>query len=131
LRPGAWVGLYDHYFIGKMVDVREFGRWTKDALERFPLPPRNPQVGDPRSETPAGFDALGSEFFGDDIPMTADAFADYQLSISNFVAAAERGEDRNDLRDWIITTITPLYEGHAERTVQFLGSITCLRRDSS
>ena len=48
LAPAGWVGLYDHYFTGEMVGVPEFGAWLHEALVRYPLPPRNPQVGDPR-----------------------------------------------------------------------------------
>jgi ubiquinone/menaquinone biosynthesis C-methylase UbiE len=131
LRPGGWVGLYDHYYVGEMVDVPEFKRWTGEVLTRFPLPPRNPQVGDPRSETPAGFTKLGDEFFADDIAMTPDALADYQLTISNFVAAAERGTPRAEMRAWVLESTAPFFEGANARTVRFLGSINCWRRDSS
>ena len=50
LRHDGWVGLYDHYFLGEMVDVPAFADWTRDALERFPLPDRNAMVGDPSPE---------------------------------------------------------------------------------
>jgi SAM-dependent methyltransferase len=131
LAPNGWVGLYDHYFFGKMIDVPEFKQWTREALTRFPLPPRAPQVGDPRSETPPGFEHIGDEFFDDDIAMTPDEFADYQLTISNFVSAAAAGTDPAELRAWLIDSTAPLFAGHATRTVRFLGSITCLRRNSS
>jgi SAM-dependent methyltransferase len=131
LRPNGWVGLYDHYYVGEMVDVPEFKAWTGEALKRYPLPPRNPQVGDPRSQQPHGFVALGDEFFADDIPMTPAALADYQLTISNFVAAAERGVPPEELRAWIIESTAPFFAGEGARTVRFLGSISCWRRDSS
>jgi ubiquinone/menaquinone biosynthesis C-methylase UbiE len=131
LRPGGWVGLYDHYYIGEMVDVPEFKRWTGEVLARYPLPPRNPQVGDPRSETPPGFTKLGDEFFADDISMTAAELADYQLTISNFVAAAERGTTRTEMREWVLQSTAPFFAGAKARTVRFLGSINCWRRDSS
>jgi SAM-dependent methyltransferase len=130
LRADAWVGLYDHYYIGEMVDVPEFGSWTRTALERYPLPPRTKQVGDARAELPAGFELVGDELFGDDIAMSPDALADYQLTISNFVAAVEAGTPRSELRDGIIETTEPFFAGHSERTVRFLGSIRCLRRAS-
>lgn len=127
LRPQGWVGLYDHYFVGEMVGVPEFVDWTRTMLGTFPLPQRNAQVGDPRADTPDGFDKVGDEFFGDDIEMTPDAFADYQLSISNFVSAAERGTPRNELRAWLLESTAPLFEGASTRVLRFLGSITCLR----
>ncbi len=128
LRPGSWVGLYDHYFIGEMVGVPEFAEWLQQALTRYPLPPRNPQVGDPRSLEPAGFEKIGDELFADDIEMTHDELVSYQLTISNFVDAAEKGETRAELEAWSLETTAPLFAGAAARTVRFLGSITCFRR---
>ena len=128
LRPGAWVGLYDHYFMGEMVGVPEFAEWTRVALERYPLPPRNPQVGDPHSASPAGFEAVDDEFFVDDIALTHEQFCDYQLTISTFVAAAVRGTPRSELRDWLLESTESLFDGVDTRDVRFLGSITCSRR---
>jgi ubiquinone/menaquinone biosynthesis C-methylase UbiE len=128
LRPGGWVGLYDHYFMGEMIDVPEFGEWTRLAFERYPLPHRNPQVGDPRSLTPAGFEPVDDEFFVDDIALTHDEFADYELTISHFVVAAEQGTPRAELREWLLESTAPLFEGVETRTIRFLGSITCSRR---
>ena len=67
--------------------------WLRDALTRYPLPPRNPQVGDPSSLEPEGFEKIGDELFADDIDMTHGELTDYQLTISNFVAAAGAGNE--------------------------------------
>jgi ubiquinone/menaquinone biosynthesis C-methylase UbiE len=128
LRPGSWVALYDHYFIGEMVDVPEFGEWLVEALRRYPLPPRSPQVGDPRSMEPGGFEKIGDEFFADDIEMTHDQLTSYQLTISNFVDAIEKGVTRAELEAWSLESTAPLFEGAATRTVRFLGSLSCFRR---
>jgi ubiquinone/menaquinone biosynthesis C-methylase UbiE len=130
LVPGGWVGLYDHYFLD-MADVDEFKEWARVCFDRYPLPPRNPQVGDPRSETPNGFELVASDFFEDPIAMTQDQFVDYQLSVSNCVEAVERGTLRAEVRDWLMDSTAPLFAGVPTRTLQFLGSITCLRRDSA
>ena len=127
VRPGGWVGLYDHYFM-KMRDVSGFGAWTKELFARYPLPPRNPQVGDPRSATPSGFALLGSEMFEDPIPMTIDEFADYQLTVSHCVAAAERGTPRAEVRAWLLESTARLFGGEPTRVVEFLGSVTVLGR---
>jgi ubiquinone/menaquinone biosynthesis C-methylase UbiE len=128
LRPGGWVALYDHYFVGEMVGVPEFADWLHEALVRFPLPPRHPQVGDPRSLEPVGFEKIGDEMFGDDIEMTHAALTDYQLTISNFVDAAEKGVSRAELEAWALESTAPLFAGVETRTVRFLGTITCFRR---
>jgi SAM-dependent methyltransferase len=128
LRPGAWVGLYDHYFVGEMVGVPAFADWLREALERYPLPPRNPQVGDPRSMEPAGFEKIGDDVFADDIAMTHGELTSYQLTISNFVDAAEKGAGRTELEAWALESTAPLFAGAATRTVRFLGSVSCFRR---
>ena len=128
LRPGAWIGLYDHYFIGEMKDVPEFADVMRDAFTRYPLPPRNPQVGDPRSLEPDGFEKVGDELFADDIDMTQAELTDYQLTISNLVAAAERGTSRAELEAWLLQSTAPLFAGVSTRSVRFLGSVSCFRR---
>ena len=126
VRPGGWVGLYDHYFRG-MPDVDGFDAWIGDLFARYPLPPRNPQVGDPRAQMPPGFELLGTEMADDPITMTHDEFVDYQLTVSHCVAAAERGTPRADIRAWLTESTAPLFAGASVR-VQFLVSTTCLRR---
>ena len=34
--PGGWVGLYDHYFMGEMIDVPEFGDWAARRARALP-----------------------------------------------------------------------------------------------
>ena len=59
--------------------------------------------------------------------MTPDAFADYQLTVSHCVAAAERGTPRAEIRDWLLASTAPLF-GDSPRRLLFVGTITCLRR---
>ena len=127
LRPRGWIALYDHYFIGEMVDVPAFREWAKGALQKYPLPPRNPQVGDPRSVAPAGFDKVGDEFYPEDIRMSQEQFVDYQLSLSTFIAAEERGTPRSELQAWLTDTTAPFFADANTRAVRFLGSLVCLR----
>jgi SAM-dependent methyltransferase len=131
LRADGWLALYDHYFVGEMVGVPEFNEWSRIVMDRYPLPPRNHQVGDPRAVTPPGYAAVGNEFWVDDLEMTADAFADYQVTISNFVAAAERGIPRDELRGWVVDSTASMFDGVDTRTVRFLGSILCLRPEQA
>lgn len=127
VRPGGWIGLYDHYFTG-MEGVAEFRAWIRELFARYPLPARNPQVGDPRAQTPSGFELLGTESFADPIEMTPEAFAAYQLSVSHCVAAVERGTPRSEIHDWLLASTAPLYGDSPTRVLQFVGLITCLRR---
>jgi hypothetical protein len=60
--------------------------------------------------------------------MTREAFADYQITVSNCVNAVEQGATRAEVHAWLLESMDPLYDGATTRTIQFLGSITCLRR---
>jgi ubiquinone/menaquinone biosynthesis C-methylase UbiE len=126
VRPGGWVGLYDHYFMG-MQEVDAFVPWVQELFARYPLPPRNLQAGDPRSEAPPGFETVGTEVFDDPIEMTREEFADYQLTVSNCVAAVERGTPRAEIREWLLESTEPLFEGSSRR-VQFVGTANGIRR---
>jgi SAM-dependent methyltransferase len=127
LSPDGWIVLYDHFYIGEMIDVPEFAEWTGRAHERFPLADRNPTVGDPNAGIPAGFDKIGDEFFADDIDLTHEQLVDYQLTISNFVAAVEGGMPLESVREWLRDTLAPFYADAGVRSVRFLESLTCLR----
>jgi ubiquinone/menaquinone biosynthesis C-methylase UbiE len=131
VRAGGWIGLYDHYFMG-MPDVDGFDAWVAELFVRYPLPPRNPQVGDPRSQTPDGFEVVGTDTFEDPIEMTHEAFVDYQITVSSCVAAAERGIPQAEIRNWLLESSAPLFDtpapGTSTRSVTFDGAITCLRR---
>ena len=60
--------------------------------------------------------------------MTHAELTDYQLTISNFVDAVERGTPREELEAWSLDSTAPLFAGAETRTIRFLGSITCFRR---
>jgi SAM-dependent methyltransferase len=125
LHPGGWVALYDHYFL-RMRSAPGFRDWVGRLFERFPLPPRNAQVGDPRAETPPGFTLVADEQWDDDIPMTIDQLVDYQLTISNCVAAVERGTPRAEVRAWLHDSLAPLFDAPT-KTIRFFAAATCLR----
>jgi ubiquinone/menaquinone biosynthesis C-methylase UbiE len=125
LRPAGWVALYDHYFI-RMRATPGFKDWIAALFERFPLPPRGKQVGDPRAETPAGFELIANEQWDDDIPMTLDQMVDYQLTVSHCVAAVERGTPRAEVRQWLHDSLAPLFD-EPTKTVRFFAAATCLR----
>jgi SAM-dependent methyltransferase len=125
LRPDGWVALYDHYFVGMDGEFRD---WTRALIDRYPLPPRNPQVGDPRTETPEGFELLGSDVFADPIELSHEQFVDYQLTVSYCVAAVERGTPRPEIREWLLASTAQFFVPHATRVLEFMGTSTCLRR---
>jgi ubiquinone/menaquinone biosynthesis C-methylase UbiE len=126
LRPGGWVGLYDHYFM-RVRACPEFRGWVEKLFQQYPLPPRGTQVGAPETEVPDGFELVADETFDDDIEMTQDQFVDYQLTVSHCVAAVERGTPRADVRAWLMQSTTPLFSGEASKTVRFFAAIRCLR----
>lgn len=125
LRPNGWVALYDHYFM-RVRGAPEFREWIGRLFAEFPLPPRGAQVGDPNAETPDGFELVANETFDDDIEMTREQFADYQLTVSHCVAAVDRGRPRADVRQWLLDTLDPVFRG-SPHLIRFFGALTCLR----
>jgi ubiquinone/menaquinone biosynthesis C-methylase UbiE len=128
LVPEGWVALYDHYFM-RIRSCPDYKAWVGELFDRYPLPPRNPQVGDPSVEVPDGFELVLNEIFDDDIQMTREQFVDYQMTVSHCIAAVDRGTSPADVRGWLMASTEPLFAGSA-RTVRFLGALTCLRRPS-
>jgi len=127
LRPRGWVSLYDHYFI-RVRSTPLFKAWVAELFAEFPLPPRGAAVGDPDASVPPGFELVLDEMFDDDIDMTLEQFADYQLTVSHCVAAVERGRPRSEVRAWLVESLQPMFADGETRTVRFLGSLRCLRR---
>ena len=46
--------------------------------------------------------------------MTHDEFVDYQLTVSNCVAAVERGMPRAEVRGVVLESTAPLFDGRAD-----------------
>ena len=128
VRRGGWVGLYDHYFMG-MPGVEEFPAWVGELFERFPLPPRNMQVGDPRVETPDGFELVGTDLFEDAIEMTPRRV---RRLPAHGQPLRRRGRARRiaarTSATWLLDSTAPLFGAASTRVLQFVGTITCLRR---
>ena len=81
--PGGWVGLYDHYFMGEMIDVPEFGGMDpcsrssatrcRRAIRRSAIRGASRPRGSSRSTTSSSWTTSSSR---------TSEFADYQLTIS-------------------------------------------------
>jgi ubiquinone/menaquinone biosynthesis C-methylase UbiE len=125
LRPTGWVALYDHYFI-RIRGCPGFRDWIGELFERYPLPPRGSQVGDPNAADPDGFTIVTDETFDDDIEMTREQFVAYQLTVSHCVAAIERGTPRADVEEWLNTSLEPLFDAPT-KTVRFFAAVRALR----
>lgn len=127
LRPPALVVLYDHYFLGEMPGEPGFAAWARELFARHPLPPRSPQVGDPRSAVPDGFERLGDDVWADEVVMTGAQLAEYVMSLSNVVDAVERGEPAAEVRRWIAASTAPFFARAGARPVVFLATVVVLR----
>ena len=58
--------------------------------------------------------------------MTLDQFVDYQLTVSHCVAAVDRGRPRADVREWLVDSLEPVFDG-TPHLIRFFGAFTCLR----
>ncbi len=69
LKEGAWLALYDHYFLGEILDDPAFATWASDRyLSQYPTPPRGPKFYS--SATPDGFVPLGDDNYEDPISLS-------------------------------------------------------------
>ncbi len=127
LRPPALVILYDHYFLGEMPGEPRFAAWTAELFARHPLPPRSPQVGDPRGAVPDGFERLGEDVWADDVAMTGPQLVEYVMSLSNVVDAVERGAPAAEVRRWLTASTAGFFAGSGARAVRFLATVAVLR----
>ena len=114
LRPGGWVGLYDHYFIGEMVDVPEFPAWARDAARRAircRRATRRSAIRAPRR--PRGFENVGDDFFADDIDDDASSSSSTTSCRSATSSPpGSAGTPRDELRDVAARVdVRPFYAG--------------------
>jgi SAM-dependent methyltransferase len=133
LRVRGWLLVYTSWFTGEMKGEPAFADWFKDKyLSRYPSPPRDRTPITAELAGRHGFALSGEEEFADEIDMTAERFAEYQLSTTNVIAAVRKGEDSFDeAASWIRTELKPFFGGSRQRVFLFSGKAWYLERDAS
>jgi SAM-dependent methyltransferase len=119
LSASGWLGIYDHYFLGEMEDVPEFSSWMRESFDtRYPTPPRGNTAA--TTETPRGFQRLGSDEYLDVVQMTHRGLVNYLLTQSNTTVAVARGrESRATVRSWLRDETKGFFERDRDRRLRF------------
>lgn len=132
LRPGAWIAIYDHYFMGEILGQTAFSDWfERQYLQHFPTPPRGAKF-DPGGELLRGFVHLGDDNYEDPISMTQEGLVNYLMTQSNCIAALEtRRVDVEGLRRQLVGETQQFFPTAATSAVlRFYGKINCLSASS-
>lgn len=128
LRPGGGFAVYSDFFSGRLGGADALADWLADSYRpRYPGPPRRSHFDRDAAEA-AGLAFVGSEELRYDVPMTADALADYLLSQSNATSAIDDGRTtRADLRAWLLAEFRTRMSADVVRA-EFTGNVWCCRK---
>jgi SAM-dependent methyltransferase len=130
LRDGAWLAIYDHYFLGHVDSEPSFADWFANTyLKSLSTPPRGPTVM-VASGPPFGFTTIGEETFDDPIAMKLDDLVAYLLTQSNCLAALQNGQTSlENLRHWLRRETARFFpRERAAPLFGFGGKVRCMRR---
>lgn len=126
-RPGAWLVIHDHWFMGQIEGNEEFGEWVRNVyLDKYPSPPRD------RSWRPPNdlgmWRHVAWEQYEHRIQFDQDELAAYLLTQSNLQAVIERGDDTvESLRAWLRSQTGRFFADRRPPTFLFGGFVACHR----
>ncbi|WP_433275258.1 class I SAM-dependent methyltransferase [Pseudonocardia xinjiangensis] len=128
LRPGGGFAVYSDFFSGRLGGADALTDWLAGTYRpRYPGPPRRSHFDRDAADV-AGLAFVGSEELRYDVPMTADALADYLLSQSNATSAIDDGRTtRAELRAWLLAEFEPRMPAEVVRA-QFTCTVWCSRK---
>jgi SAM-dependent methyltransferase len=130
LQVPGWLVVYTSWFTGEIRGEPAFGDWFRgEYLSRYPTPPRNRAPITEDLARTHGFDFHGEDEFRNEVAMTIERFADYQLSTTNVISAVERGAESFDgAGRWIRDSMGRFFAGEHERVFRFSGKMWCLEK---
>lgn len=131
LKPGAWLVIYLSWFGGEMVGNSAYKTWNDEHyVNRFRTPPRNTMPLTAEDAQRAGFRDAGAESFSNEIVFTPEQLVGYLLTQSNTIAAIEQGgQNIEEVGQWLLDGVRPLFRSRQQATFPFGGSIRYLQRD--
>jgi ubiquinone/menaquinone biosynthesis C-methylase UbiE len=93
LRPGAWLVLYDNFFLGKMDGNPGFNDWYESRyLLKFPAPPRNSNYNWSKEQiADKGLDFAEEEQYSNPITFDKKGLIQYLITQSNLIAQVNNG----------------------------------------
>lgn len=129
LRPGGHLVIYNNRFDAHKAENEAFAAWHGRVYRtRYPSPPRNRQPLTDDEASAAGFDVLFRDELSHWITFDIEGLAEYLMTHSNIIQAVAEGRDTYDnIRDWLVTQLTPLFPAPTA-TFLFTSYVWCLQR---
>ncbi|MGI8859881.1 MAG: class I SAM-dependent methyltransferase [Rubrobacteraceae bacterium] len=124
LRASGWLVVYDNYFLGRMRENTQFGRWYRDSyLSRYPIPSRDRRPFTNEEAEDYGFRFAEREEYANDIRFSGEELTGYLETQSNVIAVVEDGkESLEDVYEWLVGSLASLYRG-PKATLEFGGYV--------
>ncbi|GCE10449.1 class I SAM-dependent methyltransferase [Tengunoibacter tsumagoiensis] len=135
LKPGKWLVLYNHGYLGQMQENPTFAEWNRNTfLQRFPTTEQVIQHSQHPLTTeelrPFHLNLLERQMYTYSVTLTPEALADYLLTLSSVIATIEKGSAHvDDVYEWLLGHLYPLFKGETG-TFEFGGYIEYLQKDS-
>jgi len=131
LRDGGWLIVYNTWFTGDMEENAAFGEWwSQEYLVRYPTPRRRSQLIAEHDASAAGFQLLDHSMVDIPVRFSLSELRIYLTTQSNVIAAVEKGESLESVRDWLNKSLSTQF--HAERpTFRFCGEVWMFRSSRS
>lgn len=126
-RTGVFA-VYDFSPGRQFADGPELDAWFTTFTARYPYPksqaiPLSPDILSTRAR---GFTTARAETFAIALPLSQDFYVAYMLTETNVQEAVRAGTSVDEIRQWCVTTLAPLFGG-ATREVVFTGYLAHLQ----
>lgn len=120
LAPGGSLLIYDFRQGSDFRESALLAGWHREFKTRYPAPPSHAfdPASLPYAECGLHLDLL--EAFEAGIELSPDFYLNYAMTETNVAAAVSRGVPEQDIRDWCIASLTPVF-GDEVREVVFHG----------
>lgn len=128
LRSGGWLVVYDNNFVAETTSFPEFHRWHQQTyLKKYPSPPLyGRSFDDLQTESLL---LVNHESHENVVAFSMETMANYIMSQSNTIAAAEAGKETiTEIRDWLETELRPIFGDVNEGDFRFTALIWYLQR---
>lgn len=127
LDPGGCLVVYDYSAARSFHSSEDLDLWFGRFRARYPKPRSEALKLTPEilERLDTGFRLGPHEYFETGIKMTWQAYAAYMMTETNVAKAIREGEREEAIRDWVESTLPPVFDGR-ERQVVVRGYYACL-----
>ena len=128
LDPSGCLVVYDYPAGRSFHSSEDLDLWFGHFRAKYPKPRSEALKLTPEilERIVTGFRLGPHEYFETCIKMTCQAYTAYMMTETNVAKAIREGEREGDIRDWVESTLPPVFDGR-EREIVFKGYYACLQ----